>query len=390
VPSPCPDDRSPRLSIFVAHPSSLLTDHQPHGDGLLAHRFIAELAARGHRLHVAAEAVDLREPLPPSVRVYTLGRPGAGGRVGYMLKLRRLFHELLRREAIHVIHQLNPVHAGLSLALAGTSVPIVLGPYVPDWPDRRAAPASLPGALGPATDALRSGVARLQQSRADVLLLSSPAAGSKIRVGPRATPVIHELPYGIDERLWAPDDHRPLGQDVLFVGRVHAHKGVFVLLAAFEAVAARRPDARLLIAGAGPAMAELEARIDASPARPRIELLGNLPRQQTVRAVQACDLYCLPSFAEPFGLGALEAMACGKPVVATDAGGLRHLVDEKGGRRVPVGDSLALAAALDELIGDPDRRQAMGRHNRHRVEARYSWSRVVDRLQSIYAQAIAA
>ena len=60
------------LNIFVPHCSDLLTDHLPHGDGLIAHGFITSLARRGHRLHVAAQRVDLREPLHPNISLYLI------------------------------------------------------------------------------------------------------------------------------------------------------------------------------------------------------------------------------------------------------------------------------------------------------------------------------
>jgi D-inositol-3-phosphate glycosyltransferase len=85
---------------------------------------------------------------------------------------------------------------------------------------------------------------------------------------------------------------------------------------------------------------------------------------------------------------ALEAMACAKPVVATDAGGLRHLVPDEGGRKVAPGDPEALAAALQEIVSAPERQRAMGRHNRRIVEERYSWARVVDRLEDAYREAM--
>ena len=66
------------LRVFVAHPSALLTDHRPHGDGLVAYGFLRELASRGHELHVAAQAVDLRDP-PPAACTST-GWPRAAGR----------------------------------------------------------------------------------------------------------------------------------------------------------------------------------------------------------------------------------------------------------------------------------------------------------------------
>jgi glycosyltransferase involved in cell wall biosynthesis len=104
--------------------------------------------------------------------------------------------------------------------------------------------------------------------------------------------------------------------------------------------------------------------------------------------MQACDVYCLPSFCEPFGLTALEAMACSKPVVATDAGGLRYVVPEQGSRKVPPGNARALAAALAELLDDQGLRRRMGAYNRSIVEKHYSWTSVVDRLEAVYDQAL--
>jgi L-malate glycosyltransferase len=104
--------------------------------------------------------------------------------------------------------------------------------------------------------------------------------------------------------------------------------------------------------------------------------------------MQSCDVYCLPSYGEPFGMTALEAMACARPVVATDAGGLRHLVPDEGGRKVAPGDPRALAAALRELLTDQALRRAMGEHNRRLVEERYAWPRIVSRLEEVYGEAI--
>jgi glycosyltransferase involved in cell wall biosynthesis len=87
---------------------------------------------------------------------------------------------------------------------------------------------------------------------------------------------------------------------------------------------------------------------------------------------------------------ALEAMACARPVVATAAGGLQHMVPDDGGRKVPPGDSGALAGALREVLADPALRRSMGERNRAEVEQRFAWSRVGDRLDQIYAEAVSA
>ena len=176
---------------------------------------------------------------------------------------------------------------------------------------------------------------------------------------------------------------------MLVLANLNPRKGVLVALDAFARVVAARPGARLLVAGTGPQEAEVRRRVAADPALARVRLLGHLDRDAARAAVRDCAVLCVPSFGEPFGMTVLEAMACARPVVATDAGGPAHLVTDGGGRRVPPGDPAALAGALEEVLGDPGRQAAMGAHNRRLVEERHAWPRVVDRLEAAYADAVA-
>jgi glycosyltransferase involved in cell wall biosynthesis len=201
---------------------------------------------------------------------------------------------------------------------------------------------------------------------------------------------MRELPHGIDDRIWRPPPPAPALQTVLFLANLEVRKGIHVLLDAFEALAPRLPDARLLVAGDGPESDVVRRRIRESPALARVELLGHVDRTRVLALMQSCDVYCLPSYGEPFGMTALEAMACGRPVVATAAGGLQHLVPDAGGRKVPPGNAAALADALAEVLGDADLRRAMGACNRKVVEERFAWSRVGDRLEQLYEEAIDA
>jgi L-malate glycosyltransferase len=199
---------------------------------------------------------------------------------------------------------------------------------------------------------------------------------------------VHELSPGIDERSWRPPAAASSGQEILFLANLETRKGIHVLLDAFGEVSSELPGARLRVAGVGRESDEVGRRVNESPALGRVELLGPLARDRVMATMQACDIYCLPSYGEPFGMTALEAMACARPVVATEAGGLAHLVPDEGGRRVPPGDAGALAAALRELLVDGGLRRAMGEHNRAVVEQRYAWSKVVDRLESVYEEAV--
>ena len=87
-------------------------------------------------------------------------------------------------------------------------------------------------------------------------------------------------------------------------------------------------------------------------------------------------------------MSVLEAMACGRAVVVTDDGGLRHIVTNEGGRKVPVADSQKLAEALTEIIQDPVLAQSMGTHNRKQVEERYAWDKVIDQIEALYYEAL--
>jgi glycosyltransferase involved in cell wall biosynthesis len=378
------------LSLFVVAPSALLTDHRSHGDGLVAYGFIREMASRGHEVHVAAQRVDLRNEPPPGVHIHLLrdpsGAPALRDRAGAMWRTRRVFQRLGGPDRFDVAHQLNPVDAGLSLALAGQPLPMVLGPYVPDWP--RSGPGSIEAPpSGPRV--VKRALLAAQQRRARMVLLSTEAAEAKLAVPPSPSTLVRVVPPGIDDQLWSPDGtHEHDGQTVLFMANLRLRKGVMVLMDAFERIARRRPAVRLRIAGSGPLEAQVRRRVSASPVRDRIEMLGHVERPDAPAVLRGGDIFCAPSYAEPFGLSALEAMACGRPVVATDAGGLRHLVNDDGGRLVRPGDAAGLAAALEELLGDAGLRRRMGEHNRRVVEERFAWRRVGDRLEAAYAEAL--
>ena len=100
----------------------------------------------------------------------------------------------------------------------------------------------------------------------------------------------------------------------------------------------------------------------------------------------AADCLVMPSHYESFGMVALEAMACGAPVIASDVGGLTQLVRHgETGLRVPPRDPEALADAIDYLLSDEPRRRRMG-HSAACLAEDYDWSKIVDKLASVYQE----
>ena len=177
---------------------------------------------------------------------------------------------------------------------------------------------------------------------------------------------------------------------VALVGRVHPWKGQDVLARALADPALDRIGAIGLVAGDAVAGTGRDEELGALARRlgidDRLRQLGFTEDVGPVLA--AADALAVPStLPEPLGLVALEGAAAGLPVVASAAGGLPEVVrDGHTGLLVRPGDHAALAAALAELAGDPERARALGRAGAERVAEHFSSERMLDELQAVYAE----
>jgi len=185
--------------------------------------------------------------------------------------------------------------------------------------------------------------------------------------------VVH---YGIDPGPTAPPP--PDGPKLLAVGRLIPIKGLDVLLRAFAAARRDLPGLTLEIAGAGPLEAELRA---AAPEG--VTFLGRVSPVAPVYERNA--VVVVPSRGEGFGMVALEAAERGRAAIVSAIGGLPEIVDDGvTGLVVPVGDADALARAIVELAGDPERVQAFGAAARQRAVASFSADAEADTVAELY------
>ena len=170
---------------------------------------------------------------------------------------------------------------------------------------------------------------------------------------------------------------------IVCAARLEKEKDVRSLIAAMTEVKTAFPEVRCVVAGQGAQHAILTAQIAEAGLQDTVQLLGFRTDAQAL--IQAGDIFVLPSLAEPFGLVILEAMALGRPVIATDAGGPPEIIENgETGLLVPPSDPPALAAAIRRLLTDRKATEAMGRRGRERFEARFTAARMAQDMLELY------
>jgi len=211
------------------------------------------------------------------------------------------------------------------------------------------------------------------------------------------------IPPGVNARVFVPAEdkaalRRELGwpEDAVVVftlGRLDERKGFDLFLEAAGRVVARGTSQKplfVLSAGDGSPQeaaerAKLERIVESRGLGDALLWLSVLPEASLPRYYGAADVFVLPSRYEPFGIVMLEAMACALPVVATLAGGPATVIEPgRTGLLVDPTDTDTFAAALTELIEDPDKRNTCGRRGRAIVEAAYSWEIIARRHAEAY------
>ena len=188
------------------------------------------------------------------------------------------------------------------------------------------------------------------------------------------------VPNGVDASLWepaVPEQRGGSGPLVVSWGRIQYEKGFQTLVAALPALRYRHPDLRVVIAGRGTFLGELEAIAQGLGVDHMVRFPGFVPDDELRHLLHTCSCAVIPSLYEPFGIVALEAMAAGAPLVAAASGGLVEVLDGTGaGLLYPSGDAGALAGALSRMLDEPGVAADAQAAGAHLVRAVYSWDAV--------------
>ncbi|MBM7173711.1 glycosyltransferase [Streptomyces sp. G44] len=205
------------------------------------------------------------------------------------------------------------------------------------------------------------------------------------------------VPCGVDTDLFTPRGpvagRGPQRHQLLQLGRLVPRKGAGVSIAALALL----PETELVVVGGPPAdrldqdpeVKRLRALAREAGVADRVRFTGGVPSTDVPPLLRAADVVLCPADYEPFGIVPLEAMACGRPVVASAVGGqLDTVADPATGRLVPPRDPEALADAVAELLADPGAREACGEAGRRRTLRRFGWARVAAATEAEYCDVL--
>jgi glycosyltransferase involved in cell wall biosynthesis len=328
----------------------VLTTSYPRSAGDAAGRFVADAVE-----HVRARGVDVEVVGPQQFRGF--GLTYGHGVVGnlrrrpwlalFMPGLLGSFVRAARRVEADLLHA-HWLPAGWVAAQTGR--PYVVQVWGTDVELARRAPR----------------LARRVLGRARLVIAASTALAVSARV--LGADRVEVIPSGVGLPASVGAEASP--PEVLYAGRLSPEKGVEELIEATRGM-------KLVVAGDG-------------PLRPRVpDALGFVPHDELERLYARAAVVACPSRREGFGVACLEAMAHGRPVVATDVGGLRDIVvDGETGLVVRPRDPRALRAALERLLGDPALRLRLGSAARRRAQERFSWDVVTDATVAAYRMAL--
>jgi len=171
---------------------------------------------------------------------------------------------------------------------------------------------------------------------------------------------------------------------VLYVGNLYAEKGLEQLLGAVEILSRKRNDVSLVVIGDGPFRKELLKLIERLQLKKFVRMEGQKYHEEIPKWINMSDVVCLPSYNEGFPNVLLESISCGRPVVASNVGGIPEIIDDSGlGILVPPKDTEKLAWALDEALDREWDRKMIAKSG-----ARFYWENILPKFDELYEELI--
>ncbi|MDP2719499.1 MAG: glycosyltransferase family 4 protein [Dehalococcoidia bacterium] len=354
----------------------------PGGVSLHVSRLAHEFLKKGHSVRIIAPcssppADALKDLVIP--QGYPIPVPSAGSiaRISLSLRLSKPIRALMEREKFDVVHIHEPLTPTLPLTALRVSPAITVGTFH--------ACHSKPRGYGIGKPILSHWFKRLHGK----IAVSEAARKFVSRHFPGDYRVI---PNGVDNTHFSPVgpyiDYMKDGKiNLLFVGRLEKRKGLKTLLKAFQLLKKEYPETRLIVVGPGERAINKYQNMAQKENIPDVIFTGYIPSQELPQYYRSADIFCAPATGEEsFGMVLLEAMSCGKPVVASNIEGYAGVLsDGLEGFLVPPKNIESLKDAMSRLTGDRKLREEMGERGRIKAQG-YSWENVAGKILKYYGE----
>ncbi|MCB1864050.1 MAG: glycosyltransferase [Chromatiales bacterium] len=364
-------------------------------------RLAAAQASLGHEVRVIAYAPDEADEsiqrecaAVPGLQHVALERVDGAGRMERLLARKaraRLAPHILDSDCVYIHEIWDPILRVTAKLAAQAGVPYAVAPHgqLDPWSLRQKRTKKRL-ALALSYRSMLEHAAFLHALNADEVRGFAPLSlSSPVRVIPNGIFLEEIEPLPARGRFRA--QHSELGDDpfVLFLSRLHYKKGLDLLAPAFARALAVHPRLRLVVAGPdGGARAAFERQIVDLGIDGRVHLVGAIYGAEKFEVLVDAACFCLPSRQEGFSVAITEALACGVPVVVSEACHFPEVAETGAGRVVPL-DIDAVAAALIEIAGDGGLANAMGRAGAALVRERYQWPTIARATLDAIAEACA-
>jgi glycosyltransferase involved in cell wall biosynthesis len=367
------ENQPPRhLSIFVHRASELLTDHEPHGDGLICFSLLSGLAKRGHSIYAYSDRIAINSPVPG---LTTFSQPiktpsNALAPLERGIQANRWLKELERTTKIDLVWRMHPYYGdGCPQPPYTGGRPLVVGPLFYQWPtdtrdrDRRGKPRLGIG-IGSLLKPIGNAGWKRTLASSDLIFCATQAQADELKgqgIGCR----MEELPVIVNPSSCTTSQHKFTVRDrnprFAFVGNLVEQKRPELFCEIVFGLCKSGLQAEGVIVGDGPERATLEALCASNEYGSRISFVGKIPNSEVMPLISQCDALVSTSFGEPYGRAIVEAMASGTPAICHRSGGPADFVLD-GINGILVNDLIAEAyiGAISDIDIDGWERLSLG------------------------------
>lgn len=379
-------------TVLVSSASHVLSDYLLTSEGTQCYDLFKHMSKYGYEFEALSGFVRLRRQLS-NVRFHQVGSfkmsPTSSAFHKLTFQGEFLFRSLarakqiLRRKRIDIVHHMLPAvfnYTFSPLALANVfSQPFVFGPISKRY-------YNIPlteRALLPLTSRLHK---KTIQKSARIITITNQTKNLYSETFDE--PNISVIPFGIDTDMFSPTQPEEQREEceILYAGSLYPLKGVDDLIRAIADARKQGQKANLRVVGEGQQKETLSALATSLGIKEHVRFEGLVPYSSMPQHYQRSDIFCFPTLGEPFGKAIIEAMACGKPVIATNVGGPAEIIQNSvNGILVPPSSPNAIALQITRLIEDKNERRRLGEKARETAVNRFSWGVIAEKYHQLYA-----